>query len=209
MIMKNLATMLKPLALSVALLAIFAVSQTEARADNVTFSTAGCFGAACAPAPTSTATGSGTALVVFNNVGPVTVNTSTPSGFTFADLGQFTVSGQGTFSATPFRLVINQTLPTVGSGTFTGTLTGTLIVNGSDAVIVFDQTFLTIGNVRYDLVNLTNGNMLALDPNATSGITRLTAKISTAPVPEPTTMLLLGTGLAGVAARARKRRKVA
>ena len=205
--MKNLATMLKPLALSVALLAIFAVAQTEARADTVTFSTTGCFGAACAPALTSTAFGSGTATVTYNSVSG-SVNTSTPSGFTFADLAQFTVSGVGTFSSTPFTLVITQTTPSAGTGTFTGTLSGTLIVNGSDAVIVFDQTFLTIGNVRYDLVNLTNGNALALDPNATGGITRLTAKISTT-VPEPTTMLLLGTGLAGVAARARKRRKVA
>jgi len=202
---------LKGLSLSLAALAMIALGQNVARAEMVTFSTTGCFGAACAPVAATSTSGSGTAQANFAGIQPATtVNTSLPSGFTVADLGTITLSGVGTFSPTPFTLRVSQTAPTVGSGDFSGTLTGTLISGGSDARIVFSNMSLMIGSVTYQLNNLTGGNTLFLDTTSTGGITRISAQISApAAIPEPATMILLGTGLAGAAGAVRRRRNAA
>ncbi|HVF86997.1 MAG TPA: PEP-CTERM sorting domain-containing protein, partial [Pyrinomonadaceae bacterium] len=107
---------------------------------------------------------------------------------------------------------VSQTAPTVGSGDFFGTLSGTVVTGGqgSDARILFSNTQLMIGSVTYQLANLTGGNTLFLDPNATGGVTRITALISApAAIPEPATMILFGTGLAGAAGAVRRRRNAA
>lgn len=67
-----------------------------------------------------------------------------------------------------------------GSGSFT--------LSAAPASIVFDQ-------VTIHFISLPNG-----DSEKVNGVPN-------APIPEPATMVLLGTGLAGVAARMRKRRK--
>jgi len=179
--MKNqFMKLVKSLALCITFAAFSILCASQVKAESVTFSTTGCFGSGCVVAPTASTDGSGTSQLVFVNQPSTTVNTSTPSGVTSADLGTLTVAGLGTFSSTPFSLQINQTAPTAGSGNFGGALTGTLIVNGSDVNIVFNNTNLVIGAVTYQLVNLTNGNMLKLDPNATGGVTRITVDISAA-----------------------------
>ncbi|HEY9283493.1 MAG TPA: PEP-CTERM sorting domain-containing protein [Pyrinomonadaceae bacterium] len=208
--MLRLASPLKPLVTGFALLAFIAAAQTVARADQVTFLTTSCFGVGCTPtAPATAVSSTGAPFLTFIGQQATTVDTGTPSGFTAVDLGTFLITtsplGGGTFGPTPFVLRITQSAPSAGTGTFTSTLTGTVVINGSDVRVIFDQTSLLIANVRYDLANLTFGNTLFLDPNATGGVTRLSALVSS-PVPEPATLILLGTGLAGAAGAARRRR---
>ncbi len=91
---KTTSRVFRVLALGITALAFTALGQSVARAEMVTFSTTGCFGAACTPVATQTTFGSGTAQATFLQQVSTTVNTSTPSGFTVADLGTITLSGE-------------------------------------------------------------------------------------------------------------------
>jgi hypothetical protein len=204
--MKNFATMLKPFAMSIALLAIIAAGQTIAKADPVTVS------------GTSSGTITGTAANFLSFTGN-TFSATTAGGvgsFSGADrIGTFTLlSNPG---ETPvngnFTLNLTFTSPSGINGgqatTYTATVSGIISTpNVGGVQIVFDNPIQT-----FTFTNASGSGTFSIElpkvfvqsgdtANLTAGLTG-----NQTAVPEPATMLLLGTGLAGVAARIRKRRK--
>ena len=187
--------------------AFLTLAQGEARADEVTI----------AGSTTGSFTGTTTGLTFVGNSFSVT----TENGFAALSgtdrLGTFHQDpNAGPLSGT-FTLNITFTLPAGIAGgpgaTYTATVTGSV---GADdeggALIVFDnatrsQTF-TFSNGEAtgsftltlpDFVPVTSGDFAALQGQIQGA--------QQTPIPEPATMLLLGTGIAGVAARMRRRRK--
>ena len=120
------------------------------------------------------------------------------------------------FDGHTFNLAVTFTAPAGAPGvpqTFTATLTGTVqvLVPSESITINFNNT------PQVFAYNGGTFSFTVLDPtlNEQDGFVDIQASISattaggpTTPTPEPVAMLLLGTGLAGVAAKLRKRRNL-
>ena len=155
------------------------------------------------------------------------------------NLGSFTLdTSANDYNGQEFRLRITFTAPQGISPNqnqvFTADLIGTVRSNGSGGVQIdfsdnindvgvlfsFNDTNCEANPLPADsppgqIVTCGVGsfrlriNDLAINPGQTASLTGFIVSAQQTPIPEPATLILLGTGMAGVAARMRKRRKAA
>jgi hypothetical protein len=198
-------TLLKSLSIAIALVGVLILAQGQARADEVTI----------AGSTSGIVTGVPQLIFTGNNAFTNTTFLGIGSLSGANNLGTFALStAPGQLVAGSFTLNITFTSPAGINGgqgtTYTAAITGSVSpnVNQGGVNINFDNTpvVFTFSNPAGTGSFTLAVADLFIETGQTGSITAGTTG-SSQPVPEPATLLLLGTGLTGVAAKLRKRRK--
>ena len=184
-----------------------AAAATAASAQiNFVGTTTGCFGAACVPGGSATLQGLVFTGGTFNTT--TDANGLAPVGGNLNNFGTLSLSSTPNFNynGQVFTLALNFTQPGTASTTFNATLSGTVQQTNQGVLFVFSPN--TRNNVLFS--NGLTANVTVSSPigvNAENPAQQISGAIQANVVPEPATVVLMGSGLAALGFFGARRKK--